>query len=70
MAKPTLTEAAQAEVASRPIIGGVGTDVARQSELNKELNLSNATAIEKARADLAAGKISPEEFNRIAGTHR
>jgi len=58
-----LTKAVQKEALTRPAIGGKGQDL-RQVELDKELNLNS---IKKARADLAAGKINLEQFDKTTG---
>lgn len=60
-----LTEAAQREAQTRPVIGGGGSDAGRQAELGRELGLSNE--IKKARKLFDSGKMSLEELNRIAG---
>lgn len=61
--KLTLVEAAQEEALGRPVIGG-DTSTPRGHELDMELN---ASKIAKARADLAAGSINVEQFQRITG---
>lgn len=63
--KSKKTEAAQREALTRPVIGGKSQDP-RQVELNRELDLS---AIQEAKADLAKGTISIEEFEQLTGLH-
>jgi len=58
-----LIKAGQEEARTRPRLRGNNQNP-RQVELRKELDLDT---IRKARADFDAGKISLEEFNRIAG---
>jgi len=58
---------AQQEAATKPVIGGTD-DTERQSKLNDEVGLS--ADVVKAKADLADGKISIEEFNQRAGVNR
>lgn len=63
--KPSrLTEAAQREAQTRPVIGGTGQS-GRQAELNRELGMSDE--IRKARKLFDSGKINLEEFDKIAG---
>jgi len=64
--KPSgLTEAAQREAQTRPVIGGGGSDAGRQAELDRELGMSDE--IRKARKLFDSGKKNGEEFDKIAG---
>lgn len=63
--KPSgLTEAAQREASTRPVVGG-SDQSGRQAELNRELGMSNE--IKNARKLFDSGKMNLEEFDKIAG---
>ncbi len=67
LVKP-LQVAAGIDDAGKPIIGGQGANAERQAKLDSELPLD--PAVIAARKLLDAGKISVEEFNKRANTHR
>jgi len=64
--KLTAQEAAQAEALTRPVIGQQGPVSARQVEFDRELHQANR---EQARADLNAGRISPQQYEERTGLH-
>ena len=63
-----LTKAAQREALTRPVIGGGGSDSARQARLDSELGKGKLSPeVKAARDKLAAGTINMEQFDEMAG---
>lgn len=66
--KESLTQATQDEAAGRPIIGGGGSDSARQAKLDGELGKDELSPeVKAARDSLAKGTINIEQFDKQAG---